>query len=171
MLLLLVVGCDQISLPTPTASVPPTSPTAAEEIATEEIAGQIERAMDGDSFHFAADSGERFEVRLEGIDCPEKAQPFGEAAKRWLEDLTQGRRVWLIPTGQDKYGRVLANAHDGQVWINGELIRQGLAWHYGQFNRDGRLANLQLDAQTSRVGLWQDQSPMPPWEYRKANPR
>ena len=135
------------------------------------MAGVMQRAMDGDSFLFRSDVGEDYEIRMEGIDCPEKGQPMADVAKRWLETVTRGRTIWMIPTGKDRYGRTLANVHNGDIWINGESIRLGLAWHYESFNRDGRLARLQMDAQAARVGVWQSGSPMPPWEFRKLNSR
>ncbi|WP_145420612.1 thermonuclease family protein [Planctomycetes bacterium K23_9] len=136
-----------------------------------EIAGELERAMDGDSFWFCAHSGERLEIRLEGIDCPEKGQPFAEEAKTWLEQVTSGRTIWLLPVGKDKYGRTLANVHNGEIWINGESVRRGLAWHYVSFNKDGRLARLQMDAQEAQTGIWSDRQPIPPWTYRKTHKR
>jgi endonuclease YncB( thermonuclease family) len=135
------------------------------------IPGVMQRAMDGDSFLFRSDSGETYEVRLEGIDCPENGQSFADAAKRWLETVSQRRTIWIIPKGKDRYGRTLANVHNGDIWINGESVRLGLAWHYWAFNRDARLARLQMDAQAARVGVWQSVSPMPPWDFRKLKSR
>lgn len=170
-------GCDQpIRLPLPNLKPANRSSahgntTAEQKSPTTEIAGTVIRVMDGDSFRFQSVAGESFDVRLDGIDCPETNQPYGQESLAWLKQITSGRTVWVIPQGKDRYGRVLANVHDRQIWINGELVRRGLAWHYAAFNDDGRLWRLQMDAQAARAGLWQDPSPTPPWEFRKQNPR
>ncbi len=163
--LALCVGCD------PNAFAPKSSDTRASSTATplpfEELSGRVQRVMDGDSVKFQLDGGEIIEVRLDGIDAPEKDQPFGDEARTVLHNLTNDRVVYLISTGTDKYGRTLGKLHDGNVFINGELIRLGMAWHYARFNDDQRLADLQSAAMQNGVGLWgQRAQPVPPWEFR-----
>ncbi len=106
-------------------------------------------------------------IRLEGIDCPERNQPYADQARDALMAMTKDRKLWIIVQGTDRYNRTLANVHDGNTFINGEMIRLGLAWHYAQYNDDTRLADLQTAAQRGQIGLWQDSNPEPPWDYRK----
>jgi endonuclease YncB( thermonuclease family) len=52
------------------------------------------------------------------------------------------------------------------------LVRAGLAWHFKRFeseqSRDDRLAYAQAErvARQDAIGLWADQTPQAPWEYR-----
>ena len=80
-------------------------------------------------------------IRLEGIDCPERNQPYADQARDALMAMTKDRKLWIIVQGTDRYNRTLANVHDGNTFINGEMIRLGLAWHYAQYNDDTRLAD------------------------------
>ncbi len=74
-------------------------------------------------------------VRLAGIDRPEvpgqrnSSSLVGEAAAT-LSTLIEGRAACLLLSEgrQDRYGRLLAQVHrDDGLWIQGELLRLGLA--------------------------------------------
>ena len=60
---------------------------------------------DGDTFTalFADNHTER--IRLRGIDCPERSQPFGKAAKQFTSSLIFQKKVFLIKKEIDRYGR------------------------------------------------------------------
>ena len=69
--------------------------------------------------------------------------------------------------GVDRYGRTI-----GTLSINGENInllsvREGFAWHYKKYSSDTALANAEIQAKKEGRGLWKDQSPIPPREWRK----
>ena len=46
------------------------------------------------------------------------------------------------------------------------MVKAGLAWHYKQYSKDKRLAELEADARAAKRGLWADKSQVPPWEWR-----
>ena len=52
-------------------------------------------------------------------------------------------------------------------------IERGFAWHYKAYERDQSLvdrkayAEAEDAARASRVGLWADAKPVPPWEFRR----
>ena len=91
----------------------------------------VDYVLDGDTFK--TKQGEK--IRLLGINTPEirhdtsPAQPFGNAAKRALQDLIAGKQVRLTfdKEKKDKYGRTLAHAYlrDG-LWVNAALVEQGV---------------------------------------------
>jgi endonuclease YncB( thermonuclease family) len=112
------------------------------------------------------------EVRLDGIDCPELAQAFGRKAKSFTSDLAFGKTVRLVEKGKDRYGRVLAEVFlpDGRS-LNRQLLSAGLAWWYRTYSTDRSLADLERAARTAHRGLWADPEPVPPWDFRAANPR
>ena len=48
-----------------------------------------------------------------GIDAPEKAQAFGNVARKALGELIEGKTVEIQQVDKDRYGRVVANVHVG----------------------------------------------------------
>lgn len=121
---------------------------------------------DGDTITVLFDGRTSAKVRLQGIDAPELGQPFGKASKHALSDLVFNAFVEVKATGKDRYGRTLANIYESNLWINKELIKRGMAWHYTKYSSDPDLANAELAARKSKVGLWQEPSPTPPWQWR-----
>jgi endonuclease YncB( thermonuclease family) len=55
------------------------------------IKGRIVGVADGDTLTILDAHNRQHKIRLDGIDAPEKAQPFGQASKRHLSDLAFGR--------------------------------------------------------------------------------
>lgn len=124
---------------------------------------------DGDSITILTDENEQVKIRLEGIDCPEPRQDFGNRAKQTTSELCFGKSVRIVKTGTDRYGRTLAHVYVGEVSVGHELLRRGLAWHYKSFSRDTELARLEEQARQSGIGLWSHANPVPPWEWRKTS--
>ena len=58
-----------------------------------------------------------------------------------------------------------------ETWLY-EEVRAGMAWHYKDYQHEQptqeRLVYGQEEenAKASRVGLWKDAKPVPPWEWR-----
>lgn len=80
------------------------------------------RIIDGDTLSI---SGIRF--RLWGLDAPELSEPFGPAAKTYLESLTAGREIRCTPTGQKTYNRIVARCFIGDSDLAELMIRAGKA--------------------------------------------
>jgi len=107
-------------------------------------------------------------IRLRGIDAPEKKQPFGRAAGRYLSSLVADREVRVAYAKRDKYGRILGTVYlDGRD-INLEMLKAGYAWHYKRFDSTPAYAQAESAARSAKRGLWQDAQPIAPWNYRKA---
>ena len=51
--------------------------------------------------------------------------------------------------------------------LTDELLKAGFAWHFIKYNKSPGLAQLESDARSNRVGLWQLSNPTPPWDFRK----
>jgi len=124
---------------------------------------------DGDTFSVLVDEQEHV-VRLANIDCPERSQPFGKAAKQFASDICFDKSVRVETKGKsDRYGRLI-----GTVWVadsievNAKLVSAGLAWHYVKYSTDSTYAQLERQARASGAGLWSDSTAVPPWEWRKA---
>lgn len=109
-------------------------------------------------------------VRLAEIDAPEKAQIFGETAKRSLAEMVLGKQVQVASQAVDQYGRLVAHLRVGELDVNAEQIRRGMAWEYSHFHSNHALVALQAEAQQAPRGLWVLSDPVPPWEWRKQHP-
>lgn len=126
---------------------------------------RVTGVIDGDTV--VLDDGRQ--VRLVGIQAPKlplgrpnfKAWPLAGEAKTALERLTAGQKVRLLKgeAVEDRHGRVLAHlerSEDG-LWIEGEMLRQGLARVYTFFdNRKAAAEMLAIEdeARAARRGLW-----------------
>ena len=71
-------------------------------------------------------------VRYIGIDTPEvypKAEAFGKEAWQANRTLVEGKQVRLEQdvSQTDRYGRLLRYVYVGDIFVNAELVRQGLA--------------------------------------------
>jgi endonuclease YncB( thermonuclease family) len=132
------------------------------------FSGKVVAVADGDSISVLR-NGRPTPVRLNGIDAPERGQPYSAAAKRYLSDLVFGQIVRVELKTKDRYGRDVAEVFlpDGRH-VNREMVRAGYAWWFRRYApRDARLEALEAEAHDGRRGLWQDADPVPPWEYRR----
>lgn len=132
------------------------------------LSGKVVRVRDGDSIVVRAGRAQ-LEVRLDGIDAPELAQAFGKRAKRCTADLAIGKPVLLDLRGKDKYDRELAEVFltDGRS-LNRELVSSGCAWWFRRHSSDRDLEARERQARSERRGLWADDDPLPPWDFREA---
>lgn len=133
---------------------------------TEILTGKVVRVSDGDTVVILTESNTQVKIRLEGIDCPELDQDYGQRAKQATSQMCAGKEVKVIKSGEDRYGRTLGNVYVGEVCVNKELLKMGLAWHYKKYNQDAELAKLEREAKASKVGLWSMANPVAPWDYR-----
>lgn len=128
--------------------------------------GRVVGVTDGDTITVLIGQ-ESIKVRLEGIDAPESKQDFGLRSKQHLTELVGGRSIDLHVTGRDRYGRTLGKLFAGDLNVNRQMLVDGLAWHYTQYNSEPGLADAETEARAERRGIWSDPSPIPPWEFRK----
>lgn len=131
--------------------------------------GQVVSVLDGDTIEVLY-NGKAKRIRLQGIDCPEKAQAFGQRAKQAVSALVFSKTVTVETHGHDKYQRTVGTVilSDG-THVNRELVAEGWCWWYQKYAPDDLvLAALEVTAKLAHKGLWVDPSPVPPWEWRKA---
>ena len=122
---------------------------------------------DGDTLTVLNENKQQIKIRLAEIDAPEKKQDFGTRSKQSLSDLCFGKQAEIIPKVKDRYKRTVARVKCAGVDANAEQVNRGMAWVYRQYAKDHNLYILQHEAQRLKSGLWADQSPTPPWEWRK----
>ncbi|NJN47625.1 MAG: thermonuclease family protein [Candidatus Competibacteraceae bacterium] len=128
--------------------------------------GRAVEVLDGDTLTLLTHTGQSIKVRLAEIDAPEWEQPFGKRAKNVLSTLTLNRFIRVDTSVKDRYGRVVGRVYVGDMDVNAELVRLGMAWFYRQYGQDNTLYRLEIAARTARWGLWADPRPVPPWVFR-----
>jgi len=82
--------------------------------------GKVVSVIDGDSITVLHDPRAE-QIRLYGIDCPEKGQDFGNRAKQLTSALVYGKVVEVEPVTSDRYGRTVALLRVGNTLVNEEL--------------------------------------------------
>lgn len=134
---------------TPRPEVPHTEPTEPETIDNGGPSNQFEAKVvgnsDGDSCTVLTDDKTQVVIRLHGIDCPERGQPYGDNAKKALSPIV-GKRVLVVDKGDAGWNRRAADLYvinEGEPTgvvetINLQLVRQGWAWRSTKFSQDER---------------------------------
>jgi endonuclease YncB( thermonuclease family) len=141
--------------------------TATTALLADELRGKVVSIADGDTITVLDIDKKQHTVRLNGIDAPEKKQPFGAKSKARLGELVAGKDVVAEWTGKDNYGRVLGKVQQGPLDVNLQMVKEGLAWHYRKYSKSDKLARAEAEAKAGKKGLWADPNPMPPWDFRK----
>ena len=131
--------------------------------------GRVVRVSDGDTIVVLVDGAEQ-RIRLYGIDCPEKKQAFGTRAKEFAAAFCFGKEVVVEVRSVDRYGRSIGEVRvpGEELSLNRALVSAGLAWWYEQYAKNDRdLKERQEEARAAKRGLWGDEAPVAPWEFRR----
>lgn len=147
------------------------------------LSGKVVGISDGDTIVVLDRGNQQHKIRVAGIDAPEKKQPFGQRSKEHLSDLVFGKEVDVVGNKTDRYGRTV-----GKVMVAPRDCREpqcprtvdaglgqieaGLAWWYRNYAKEQTpqdraiYESAEATARNTRVGLWADGTPIPPWEWR-----
>jgi endonuclease YncB( thermonuclease family) len=145
------------------------------------LQGRVVAIADGDTITVLDAQHQQHKIRLQGIDAPEKAQPFGQRSKENLSRLVFNKEVRVEWVKRDRYKRIV-----GKVWVQPAScptcpmtldaghaqITAGLAWWYRKYATEqspqdrGAYEFSEQEARAKRVGLWRDADPVPPWQWR-----
>lgn len=142
------------------------------------------RVADGDTITVDCD-GEELKLRFCGIDAPESKQPMGAESKALMVKLVEGKELMVRPIEKDRFGRTvaqvevmnsdrkLANGYNEVIFVNSEMVRAGLAYHYAQYSNNCPnkylIVEAEAIAQSEKLGVWGEGNFVKPWDYRKAN--
>ncbi len=119
---------------------------------------RVIKVVDGDTI--AIEGG--YEVRYIGIDTPEvhpQVEAFGMEAWQTNRKLVEGKEVHLERdvSETDKYGRLLRYVYAGDIFVNAELVRQGLA-RARAYPPDTKyqdyLKEMEAEARDAGRGIW-----------------
>jgi endonuclease YncB( thermonuclease family) len=132
--------------------------------------GRVVRVLEGDMI-VVVNQGREGMIRLHGVDCPNKGQPFFEEAKTLTSYLVLDKTVEVTPVSRSSYGTTaLVRVSSKQDFVNKQLISYGMAWVIDKYSLSGlgkEWKKLEELARLNGVGLWADMNPIPPWEWRK----
>ena len=130
------------------------------------LEGIVTSVEDGDTMEVTID-GKPVQVRLNGIDCPEDGQGYSAKAKNYTTVHCLRKKIKIEKVTIDVRGRMIANVYlsDGTNLCEA-LVGGGYAWHYKQYSNDPKLAALEKDARKKKIGLWAEQNPMSPWDFK-----
>lgn len=125
---------------------------------------------------------EQVTVRIQGIDAPERAQPYGHRARQALSEMVFQQWVDLRCSKSDRYQRKVCSvwvapvsAPSGPRSVDAGLamVTTGMAWWYRAYAREqspqerGQYEVAEDEARMRQAGLWSDASPVAPWDWRK----
>ena len=119
------------------------------------VVGTVIKVRDGDTVSVrVANTDEILEVRLYGINAPEKNQSYYTESTEYLTNQILGKHVDLYITGKGKFhaclftssqeagskdNHYIAKVYCDSKYINLMLVSSGLAVHYKQFSKDRAL--------------------------------
>lgn len=138
---------------------------------TDSFTGQVVGISDGDTITVQNSNNEKVKIRLAGIDCPETFQVHGEKAKQYITSLVSGKRARIEPETIDQYGRTVGVVLVNGKNINEQMVTNGHGWVFRKYCKADyckEWLKLEEAAKNARIGLWADNNPMPPWEWRAA---
>jgi len=148
----------------------------------EVLEGRVIAVSDGDTITIVDASKQQHRIRINGIDAPEKGQAFGERSKQNLSKLAFQKDARLDCHKTDRYKRKVC-----KVWVQPAdcptcgntldvghaQVVAGLAWWYRAYAKEqtaedkGRYESAEDEARLRTWGLWRDNEPVPPWEWRR----
>ena len=90
---------------------------------------QVASVTDGDTIRVLMPDGINEPVRLIGIDAPENGLSMDQEATSYLEELVLGKDVEMVAdvSDRDRFGRLLRYIYVGDLFVNEEMVRLGLA--------------------------------------------
>lgn len=115
----------------------------------------VKNVIDGDTIEL--EDGRK--IRYIGINAPESGQNFYEESKKRNKELVEGKKVKLEFDVEkfDKYGRTLAYVFVGDIFVNLQLVKEGLAVVETippNIKYVDDLLNAQKYAQENGLGIW-----------------
>lgn len=142
----------------------------------ETLAGRVVNIVDGDTLMLADAGNFVHSIRLLGIDAPELAQDYGQAARTTLSAVAAHQHAAADCRLLDQQRRRLCVVTIGSVDVGLEQIRRGSAWWYPlpgaplSAKEGADYEQAEFIAKIHRAGLWNSKNPMPPRDWRHGRP-
>ena len=140
-----------------------------------DISGKVIAVADGDTIRILDADKRQHKIRLAWIDAPERHMPYGSAARKALSARVWHQQVSIEIIDTDSYGRSVGLVRLGDQDVNYLQLSEGWAWHYQFYARKSqsaeqfqRYAAAEQNARNQTRGLWRDNAPVPPWDWRRS---
>lgn len=138
------------------------------------LEGVVVGVHDGDTLTLLDHKLTQHQIRLAMIDAPEvgkgkhdPGQAFGTKSQMSLAGMVFSRNARAeCDDKPERYGRRVCSIYVGNVNVNLEQVKKGMAWVYRKYGRERKYYEAERAAQDQRLGLWADPRPTPPWEWR-----
>ena len=126
-----------------------------QEIKPNNSTALVSKVIDGDSIELQ----NNIEVRLLGINTPERGQPYYQEATNRLKELVEGKNVIFENDVQDKdqYDRLLRYVFSDNLFVNLQLVKEGYATVYifqPNTKYETSLRNAENEAKTLKLNIW-----------------
>lgn len=131
-----------------------TSGGAALAALVPQFTARVVTVNDGDTIEVVTGDRRRVRIRLEGIDCPERGEPFSNVARTFTRERAFDKTVTVDVRDVDRYGRLVARVTSEGKDLSLELVTAGLASHYTVYSFDAKLEAAEKLAQQERRGMW-----------------
>lgn len=127
---------------------------------------------DGDTFWGLTKDNKQIKFRIFGIDAPEKHQAFGKRSTQYFSNLIFGKTVGIKVQSTDYFGRLVVWVYtpDGND-VSAEMLKAGMAWHFKKYDKSKEYASLENNARLKGIGLWKDNDPIAPWNFKRNKKR
>lgn len=138
-----------------------------------EASGTFVKNHDGDTLTLDVPDRGQMTIRLSGADTPETGQAHWKKARDHLKQLLRGTPTTVWRYKKDRYDRDVCHVFVGETDVGLELIRGGYAWFASPFAKEltasqqASYPDAERQSREHRMGLWELDDPMPPWECRK----
>jgi micrococcal nuclease len=133
------------------------------------LTAKVVGIKDGDTVVVLDSLNNQITLRLAEVDCPEKSQPFGTKSKQFTSDQIYLKTIKYVVTDTDRYGRSIAMIYydEDNKYLSAEIIKAGMGWHYKRYSTSKELALIEENAKKNKIGLWIENNPIEPSEWRK----
>ena len=142
------------------------------DVGAKRLEGSVTNVHDGDTITLTS-GGIAYQIRLDSIDAPELAQPFGSFSQSTLASAVLSKSVRVAYTKTDQYNRIVGAVFtDNCQYVNLNQVATGAAWFYKAYQCEvsaavrARFMQLQDIAVNAKTGLWTQSDPEAPWFYR-----
>src|SRR5687768_12823886 len=93
-----------------------------------DLSGRVVSVPDGDTITIQTGDRAHYRVRLDGIDAPERTQPYSQLSRKNLLARVEGQHVTVTSSKTDRFGRLVGIVStDQHPDVGLEQIRAGLA--------------------------------------------
>ena len=156
-----------------TAGVPVQGETlCGVDVGPNRLEGLVTGVHDGDTITLNS-GGTEHKIRLDSVDAPELAQPYGSFSQSTLSNAVLRKSVRVAYTKADQYDRIVGAVFtDNCQYVSLNQVATGAAWFYKAYQCEvsaavrARFVQSQDLAVNTKSGLWIQSDPEAPWFYR-----